>query len=60
MANISIDNVPFIALNRFESGFKARFLEGVKELVDNTQFVGGSQVSSLEKTLASKSQANYC
>jgi len=59
MANISIDNVPFIALNRFESGFKARFLEGVKELVDNTQFVGGSQVSSLEKTLASKSQAKY-
>lgn len=56
---MSIDKVPFIALNRFEDGFKKRFLAGVSELVNNTQFVGGPQVTTLEQTLAEKSQADY-
>lgn len=56
---MSIDQVPFIALNRFEDGFKEQFLNGVTDLVDNTQFVGGPQVAKLEQTLAEKSRADY-
>ena len=56
---MSINQVPFIALNRFEEGFKEQFLNGVTELVDNTQFVGGPQVTKLEQTLASKSHASH-
>lgn len=54
-----IDSVPFIALDRFEDGFKENFLAGVSELVDSTQFVGGSQVATLEQKLAAKSHAEY-
>ncbi len=56
---MSIDRVPFITLNRFESGFKKQFLSGVAELVDNTQFVGGPQVATLEQKLAEMSHAKH-
>jgi len=56
---MTIEKVPFIALNRFEEGFKENFLRDVAELVDNTQFVGGPQVEKLETTLAEKSTAKF-
>jgi len=56
---MSVNQVPFITLNRFENGFKEQFLNGVTELFDKTQFVGGPQVASLEETLANKTDAKY-
>lgn len=56
---MSITNVPFITLNRFENGFKENFLNGVEELFNKTQFVGGPQVAELEKTLSDKTGAKY-
>ncbi|MFT4634751.1 MAG: UDP-2-acetamido-2-deoxy-ribo-hexuluronate aminotransferase [Arenicella sp.] len=56
---MAIEQVPFIALNRFENGFKENFLCEVSELFDNTQFVGGPQVAMLEKNLAEKSGAKF-
>ena len=56
---MSIKSVPFISLNRFEEGFKEEFLKGVEHLFDNTQFIGGPQVSELEKTLCEKTGAKY-
>ena len=56
---MSVTQVPFITLNRFENGFKEDFLNGVTELFDKTQFIGGPQVANLEETLASKSGAKY-
>lgn len=56
---MSIDRVPFITLDRFEDGFKDAFLNGVSELVNHTQFVGGPQVATLEQKLAAKSGAQH-
>lgn len=56
---MSVTNVPFITLNRFENGFKENFLNGVAELVNKTQFVGGPIVGELEKNLAKKVGAKY-
>lgn len=56
---MSIESVPFISLNRFEEGLKEEFLKGVEHLFDNTQFIGGPQVSELEKTLCDKTGAKY-
>ena len=56
---MSIDRVPFITLNRFENGFKENFLSGVTTLFDNTQFVGGPQVATLEQKLSEKTGAKY-
>lgn len=56
---MAIDRVPFITLNRFENGFKENFLKEVEFLFDNTQFVGGPQVATLEEKLAAKSGAKY-
>jgi dTDP-4-amino-4,6-dideoxygalactose transaminase len=56
---MAIEKVPFIALNRFENSFKENFLRDVSELIDNTQFVGGPQVATLEKQLADKSGAQF-
>jgi dTDP-4-amino-4,6-dideoxygalactose transaminase len=56
---MSVTQVPFITLNRFENGFKENFLSGVTELFDKTQFIGGPQVASLEETLAQKSGAKF-
>ncbi|MAZ48583.1 MAG: pyridoxal phosphate-dependent aminotransferase [Halobacteriovoraceae bacterium] len=54
-----MNGVPFITLNRFENGFKENFLNGVEELFNNTQFVGGPQVQMLEETLAEKTGAKF-
>lgn len=56
---MSVNQVPFITLNRFENGFKENFLNGVTELFDKTQFIGGPQVAKLEETLANKTGAKY-
>ncbi len=56
---MAITSVPFITLNRFEDGFKEKFLNGVTELVDKTQFVGGPIVSTLEENLAKKTEAKF-
>lgn len=56
---MSVNQVPFITLNRFENGFKENFLNGVTELFDKTQFIGGPQVAKLEETLAAKTGAKY-
>lgn len=56
---MSVNQVPFITLNRFENGFRENFLNGVTELFDKTQFIGGPQVAKLEETLATKSGAKH-
>ena len=50
---MSITQVPFITLNRFEPGFRETFLGGVAALFDKTQFVGGPVVGEMESSLAS-------
>lgn len=56
---MTLKNVPFITLNRFENGFKETFLNGVTQLFDNTQFVGGPIVAELESALAKRTGANH-
>lgn len=56
---MSVNQVPFITLNRFENGFKENFLSGVTELFDKTQFIGGPQVAKLEQTLSEKTGAKF-
>jgi dTDP-4-amino-4,6-dideoxygalactose transaminase len=56
---MTITSVPFITLNRFENGFKEKFLTGVNELFDKTQFIGGPIVASLEESLAKKTDAKF-
>lgn len=56
---MSVTQVPFITLNRFENGFRDQFLGGVANLFDKTQFVGGPVVAEMEAELASFSKAKY-
>ena len=56
---MSVTSVPFITLNRFENGFKEEFMKDVKELIDNTQFIGGLQVEKLQNTLSEKTGARH-
>ena len=56
---MSIKSVPFITLNRFENGFKEKFLNAVTNLVDNTMFVGGPVVAELENKLIAKTGAKF-
>lgn len=56
---MSVQQVPFITLNRFENGFRETFLNGVSNLFDNTQFVGGPVVAELESNLAKLTKAKY-
>lgn len=56
---MSIQQVPFITLNRFEPGFREQFLEGVASLFDKTQFVGGPIVGELETQLASFTKSKF-
>ncbi len=56
---MSINQVPFITLNRFEPGFKEKFLNGVTSLVEKTQFVGGPIVQELEEKLSKFVGAKY-
>ncbi len=45
--------VPFIDIKRFEPGFLEKWEAKVRELSQNAQFIGGSEVSTLESRLAS-------
>ena len=56
---MAIESVPFITLNRFEAGFKESFMQGVQELLDKTQFIGGPVVAELEESLSKKTKASY-
>lgn len=56
---MSITQVPFITLNRFEPGFKENFLGGVTTLFEKTQFVGGPIVAELEAELSKATGAKY-
>ncbi|MEM6455614.1 MAG: aminotransferase class I/II-fold pyridoxal phosphate-dependent enzyme [Acidobacteriota bacterium] len=49
--------VPFIDLKRFEPDFLDRWYDRVREVTENTQFVGGPQVAALEATLADACEA---
>jgi dTDP-4-amino-4,6-dideoxygalactose transaminase len=54
-----VNQVPFITLNRFEPGFREKFLGGVATLFEKTQFVGGPIVAELEAVLAKISKSKY-
>lgn len=56
---MSIKQVPFITLNRFEDGFRDAFLGGVSQLFDKTQFVGGPIVGELEANLAKMTKSKF-
>jgi UDP-2-acetamido-2-deoxy-ribo-hexuluronate aminotransferase len=56
---MSVQAVPFITLNRFENGFKENFLNGVTQLVEKTQFVGGPIVGELEAELSKVTGAKH-
>ena len=56
---MSITQVPFITLNRFEKGFRENFLGGVANLFEKTQFVGGPVIAELENELASKVKSKF-
>ena len=56
---MSVNQVPFITLNRFEAGFKENFLSGVASLFEKTQFVGGPVVGELEAGLAAQTKSKY-
>lgn len=56
---MSINQVPFITLNRFEPGFKENFLGGVAALFEKTQFVGGPIVAEMEAELTRFVKAKY-
>jgi dTDP-4-amino-4,6-dideoxygalactose transaminase len=56
---MSVNQVPFITLNRFENGFRENFLKGVESLFEKTQFVGGPVVGELENGLSSFVKSKY-
>lgn len=56
---MSINQVPFITLNRFENGFREKFLDGVANLFEKTQFVGGPVIAELETELSQFVKAKY-
>lgn len=56
---MSVNQVPFITLNRFEPGFKENFLGGVATLFEKTQFVGGPVVGEMEAELAKFTKVKY-
>lgn len=56
---MSVNQVPFITLNRFENGFRENFLGGVATLFEKTQFVGGPIVAEMETELAKYVQSKY-
>jgi len=56
---MTVTQVPFITLNRFENGFRENFLSGVAGLFDKTQFVGGPIVGELEAELSKLVKAKY-
>ncbi|MCB1169774.1 MAG: DegT/DnrJ/EryC1/StrS family aminotransferase [Leptospiraceae bacterium] len=44
-------SVPFIELKRFEDGFLDSWNAKVKDLSENTRFIGGPEIENLEETL---------
>lgn len=56
---MSITQVPFITLNRFEKGFRENFLGGVATLFEKTQFVGGPVIAELEAELSKIVKSKY-
>ena len=56
---MSIQQVPFITLNRFEPGFREEFLGGVATLFEKTQFVGGPIVGEMEANLAKYTKSKH-
>jgi UDP-2-acetamido-2-deoxy-ribo-hexuluronate aminotransferase len=56
---MSVTQVPFITLNRFENGFKENFLSGVATLFEKTQFVGGPIVGEMEADLAKFTETKF-
>ncbi|WP_078124458.1 DegT/DnrJ/EryC1/StrS family aminotransferase [Leptospira alexanderi] len=51
--------VPFIDIKRFEPGLLEEWEEKVKILSKNASFIGGEEVSLLEKNLASQAETKY-
>ncbi|AXX14611.1 MULTISPECIES: DegT/DnrJ/EryC1/StrS family aminotransferase [Leptospira] len=51
--------VPFIDIKRFESGLLEEWEEKVKILSKNASFIGGEEVSLLERNLASQAETKY-
>jgi UDP-2-acetamido-2-deoxy-ribo-hexuluronate aminotransferase len=56
---MSVNQVPFITLNRFENGFREKFLGGVATLFEKTQFVGGPVVAEMEAELVKFTKAKF-
>ncbi len=52
-------NVPFIDLKRFEPGLHAALMEKLHAMTFNAQFIGGSEVTSLESRLQAEQQVAY-
>ncbi|MCG6167007.1 DegT/DnrJ/EryC1/StrS aminotransferase family protein [Leptospira sanjuanensis] len=51
--------VPFIDIKRFEPGLLEEWEEKVKVLSKNASFIGGEEVSLLEKNLAAQAETKY-
>lgn len=51
--------VPFIDIKRFEPGFLEKWESKVSEMSKNAQFIGGSEVSTLETRLAKYTETQY-
>lgn len=51
--------VPFIDIKRFEPGFLEKWETKVMDMSRNAQFIGGSEVSSLETRLAEFTETKY-
>ncbi|MCC5814766.1 MAG: DegT/DnrJ/EryC1/StrS family aminotransferase [Leptospira sp.] len=51
--------VSFIDIKRFEPGFLDKWESKVKEMSANAQFIGGSEVSTLESRLAEYAKVQY-
>jgi UDP-2-acetamido-2-deoxy-ribo-hexuluronate aminotransferase len=51
--------VPFIDIKRFENGFLEEFQSRISEMTKNAQFIGGTEVSELEKNLSNYNHTKY-
>lgn len=51
--------VPFIDIKRFETGFLDEFHSKLSEMTKNAQFIGGNEISELEKNLSNVTQTKY-
>ena len=51
--------VPFIDIKRFENGFLDKWNLKIAEMTKNAQFIGGAEVSNLEKKLSEYNSVGY-